>query len=214
MRRPAKASPRWPRRSRTSTSPRLPGASTRRPQRCSRPDAHGAEPPMSAAEPPQIANSAPSGGSEAAKPRAWGDHTSALATVAAFEFRTRIRRISTWVYFAIFGALAMLWIAAAGGAISGAIVSFGSGKVWIDSPYAIAQTFGFLGMASLTVLAAVMGRAIQQDFEYRAEAFFFTAPIPKAAYLGGRFVGAVAVLVVILSSIPIGSALGLLLPGI
>jgi ABC-2 type transport system permease protein len=168
----------------------------------------------SAAEPPQSANSAPPGGSEAAKPRAWGDHTSALATVAAFEFRTRIRRISTWVYFAIFGALAMLWIAAAGGAISGAIVSFGSGKVWIDSPYAIAQTFGFLGMASLTVLAAVMGRAIQQDFEYRTEAFFFTAPIPKAAYLGGRFVGAVAVLVVILSSIPIGSALGLLLPGI
>jgi glutamate-1-semialdehyde 2,1-aminomutase len=32
---------------------------------------------MSAAEPPQSANSAPSGGSEAAKPRAWGDHTSA-----------------------------------------------------------------------------------------------------------------------------------------
>src|SRR5690242_14911623 len=34
----------------------------------------------SAAEPPQSANSAPSGGSEAAKPRAWGDHTSAQRT--------------------------------------------------------------------------------------------------------------------------------------
>ena len=64
--------------------------------------------------------------------------TSAFATIAAFEFRTRIRRISTWVYFAIFAALAMLWAAAAGGAITGAIVSFGSGKVWINSPYAIA----------------------------------------------------------------------------
>jgi len=31
---------------------------------------------VSAAEPPQSANSAPAGGSEAAKPRAWGDHTS------------------------------------------------------------------------------------------------------------------------------------------
>jgi hypothetical protein len=31
---------------------------------------------MSAAEPPQGANSAPAGGSAAAKPRAWGDHTS------------------------------------------------------------------------------------------------------------------------------------------
>ena len=137
-----------------------------------------------------------------------------LATIAAFEFRTRISRISTWVYFAIFGALAVLWVAAAGGVISGAIVSFGSGKIWIDSPYAIAQTFAFLGMAALTVIGAVMGRAVQQDFEHRTEAFFFTAPIRKVDYLAGRFVGAAAVLVVILSSIPLGSALGLLLPGI
>jgi predicted Zn finger-like uncharacterized protein len=34
---------------------------------------------MSAAEPPQGANSAPAGGSAAAKPQAWGDHTSAVA---------------------------------------------------------------------------------------------------------------------------------------
>ena len=140
--------------------------------------------------------------------------TSAFATIAAFEFRTRIRRISTWVYFAIFAALAMLWAAAAGGAITGAIVSFGSGKVWINSPYAIAQTVAFLGMAALTVIAAVMGRAVQQDFEYRTEPFFFTAPIRKRDYLAGRFAGAVAVLVVILSAIPLGSAAGLLLPGI
>jgi ABC-2 type transport system permease protein len=138
----------------------------------------------------------------------------AFTAVAAFEFRTRVARISTWVYFAIFGALAMLWMAAAGGALRNAAVSFGSGKIWIDSPYALAQMFALLGMASLTVIGAVMGRAVQQDFEYRTEAFFFTAPIRKIDFLAGRFAGAVAVLLVILSSIPIGSALGLLLPGI
>ncbi len=41
-----------------------------------------------------------------------------------------------------------------------------------------------------------MGRAVQQDFEYRSETFFFTAPIRQAEYLGGRFLGAIAVLVV------------------
>jgi ABC-2 type transport system permease protein len=138
----------------------------------------------------------------------------ALATIAMFEFRTRVRRISTWVYFSVFFALAMLWVAAAGGAIPGAIVSFGSGKVWINSPYAIAQTVAFLGMAALTVIGAVMGRAVQQDFEYRTEHFFFTTPIRKWHYLGGRFCGAVAVLVLVLSSIALGSALGLFLPGI
>jgi predicted aconitase with swiveling domain len=38
---------------------------------------------MSAAEPPQSANSALSGGSEAAKPRAWGDHASAPVITSA-----------------------------------------------------------------------------------------------------------------------------------
>ena len=137
-----------------------------------------------------------------------------LATIAAFELRSRLRRISTWVYFIVFFALAMMWVAAAGGAVPGAIVSFGSGKVWINSPYAIAQTMALLGMAAVTVIAAVMGRAVQQDFEYRTESFFFTAPIRKWEYLGGRFLGAIAVLVVILSGIALGSALGLFLPGI
>jgi hypothetical protein len=108
----------------------------------------------------------------------------------------------------------MLWTAAAGGAIPSAVVSFGSGKIWVNSPYAIAQTTAFLGMASLTIIAAVMGRAIQQDFEYRIEPFFFTAPIGRRDYLGGRFVGGVGVLAVILASIPLGSVAGLLLPGI
>ncbi|MEO8485008.1 MAG: M1 family aminopeptidase [Betaproteobacteria bacterium] len=138
----------------------------------------------------------------------------AFATIAAFEVRTRLKRLSTWVYFAIFFALAILWVAAAGGAIPGAIVSFGSGKVWINSPFAIAQTVAFLGMAALTVIGAIMGRGIQQDAEYRTESFFHTAPISKLAYLGGRFTGAAVVLLVILSSIALGGFAGLFIPGI
>jgi ABC-type transport system involved in multi-copper enzyme maturation permease subunit len=137
-----------------------------------------------------------------------------LPAIAVFEFRTRVSRISTWVYFAIFGAVAMFWTAAAGGAIAQAHVSFGSAKIWIDSPYALLQMYGFLGMLALTVIAAIMGRAVQQDFEHRTEAFFFTSPIGKGDYLGGRFVAAIGVLVVVLSSIPIGSGLALWLPGI
>jgi len=138
----------------------------------------------------------------------------AFVAIAAFEVRTRLKRLSTWVYFAIFFALAALWVAAAGGAIEGAIISFGSGKVWINSPFAIAQTVVFLGMVALTVIGAIMGRAIQQDAEYRTEPFFHTAPIGKLAYLGGRFAGAVVVLLVILSSIALGGITGLAFPGI
>ena len=44
---------------------------------------------MSAAEPPQGANSAPAGGSAAAKPQARGDHTSTVAAVPVTKARSR-----------------------------------------------------------------------------------------------------------------------------
>jgi hypothetical protein len=138
----------------------------------------------------------------------------AFLAIAVFEVGTRLKRLSTWVYFTVFFVLAMLWVGAAGGAISGAIISFGSGKIWINSPFAIAQTVALLGMVALTVIGAIMGRAIQQDAEHRTEAFFHTAPIGKLAYLGGRYTGAVVVLLVILSSIALGSLAGLAMPGI
>src|SRR4051794_2402626 len=124
--------------------------------------------------------------------------------IAAFEVRMRLQRLSTWVYFVAFLALAMLWTAAAGGAFSSANIVFGSGKVWINSPYAIAQTIAVLGMVGLTVIAALAGRAVQQDFEYRTEAFFFAAPISRWQYLGGRYSGAVVVLMLIFTSIGLG----------
>src|SRR2546428_1852079 len=44
---------------------------------------------MSAAEPPQGANSAPAGGSAAAKPQAWGDHTSTAVTAPVTKAPSR-----------------------------------------------------------------------------------------------------------------------------
>ena len=137
-----------------------------------------------------------------------------LLAIARFEVRTRVKRLSTWVYFVAFFAIAMLWTAAAGGAIANANIIFGSGKIWINSPYAIAQTVAFLGMFGLTVIAALAGRAVQQDFEHRTESFFFTAPISKGQYLGGRYAGALAVLLIVFVSIALGIFAGTLLPNL
>ena len=136
-----------------------------------------------------------------------------LLTIASFEFRSRLKLLSTWVYFLVFMAIALLWIAAAGGLFKDANISFGSGKIAVNSPYAMAQTIAVLGMLGITVMAAVMGRAVQQDVEYRTQSFFFTAPIGKSAYLGGRFLGALGVLLVIFSSVGIGAFIATMLPG-
>ncbi|HEY9068608.1 MAG TPA: hypothetical protein VIO33_26715, partial [Burkholderiaceae bacterium] len=94
---------------------------------------------------------------------------SPLLAIAAFEFRSRARLISTWVYFTIFFALAMLWMAAAGGLFQDANIAFGSAKIAINSPLALMQTTAVLGLLGVTVMAAIMGRAVQQDFEHRMQ---------------------------------------------
>lgn len=136
-----------------------------------------------------------------------------MTSIALFEFKTRVSRLSTWIYFLVFFVLAMLWIAAAGGLFKDANISFGSGKVFVNSPFALAQTVSLLGMFGVIVMAAVMGRAVQQDAEYRSHHFFFTSPISKLEYLGGRFIGAFGVLLVIFASIGLGAWLATLLPG-
>ncbi|MFC0251410.1 ABC transporter permease/M1 family aminopeptidase [Massilia consociata] len=138
---------------------------------------------------------------------------SPLFVIARFEAAQRLRLLSTWIYFGIFLALAMLWMAAAGGVFRDLVVTFG-GRVLINAPRQIALTASFLGCFGVVVVAAVMGRSVQQDFEYEMHHFFFSAPIRKHHYALGRFLGAFATLAVILSSIVLGAWLGTFIPGI
>jgi len=137
----------------------------------------------------------------------------ALFAIASFEARQRLKLLSTWVYFFGFLALAALWAAAAGGAFREFSVSFGA-RVLINAPRQIAISAAVLGSLGVVVAAALMGRSVQQDFEYETHHFFFSAPIPKYAYVLGRFLGAQATLAVVFAPMLLGQLLGSLLPGV
>jgi hypothetical protein len=134
-----------------------------------------------------------------------------LLAIARFEARQRLRLLSTWVYFVLFLALALLWMAAAGDVFKDSHI--GIGKI-INSPRAIMVTASVLGSLGIVIVAAMMGRSVQQDFEYDMHHFFFSAPLRKYQYMFGRFLGAYLVLAVIMSSILLGVALSGLIPGI
>jgi ABC-2 type transport system permease protein len=136
-----------------------------------------------------------------------------MLAIALFEARQRLKLLSTWIYFFMFLALAMLWMAAAGGAFKDANVSFGS-KVFINAPRSIELTVALLGCLGVIVVAAMMGRSVQQDFEYDMHHFFFSAPIRKYQYVFGRFLGAYLTLAVVFSSIVLGAWLGIYIPGV
>ena len=136
-----------------------------------------------------------------------------LGTIARFEISSRLRRASTYVYFVVFFGLAFLMMNVAGGAFPGGAVSIGvGGKANINSPVALHTFITLFAHFGIIVSGAVFGRAVYQDFENGAYPLFFTKPITKAQYLGGRFLGAFVVTLAIFSSLGLGTWLGSLMP--
>ncbi len=136
-----------------------------------------------------------------------------LLRIASFELRRRLRMLSTYVYFAIFFAIGFLWICIAGGAFTGASVDFGAGgKVMINSPTSLLLLMMIGGYLGTIITAAIAGRATYQDIDSGTTSFFYTAPITKLDYLGGRFLGAFLCVMVIYPGLGLGSALAMRMP--
>jgi hypothetical protein len=136
-----------------------------------------------------------------------------LGAIAWFEIVGRLRRVSTYVYFVIFFLLSFLLMNVAGGAFSGGPLNIGvGGKANCNSPFALHAFITMFAHLGIIVTGAIIGRAVYQDFENGAYPLFFTKPITKAQYLGGRFLGALLVTIGIFSSLALGCWLGSLMP--
>jgi ABC-2 type transport system permease protein len=136
-----------------------------------------------------------------------------MFAIALFEARQRLKLLSTWVYFAGFLALAVLWMDGRRRLLQGSQRHLRQ-PVLINSPRSLMFTTSFLGSLGVIVIAAMMGRSVQQDFEYDMQHFFFSAPIRKHQYVFGRFLGAWLTLAVIFTSILLGAWLGSFIPGV
>jgi ABC-2 type transport system permease protein len=127
---------------------------------------------------------------------------SALLAVARFDLREELRRISTWVYFGIFFAIAFGFMASTAGAWPD--FDLGARVLLANSPTMIANLTRGIAILAVPITSAIAGRAVHRDFEARIHPLFFTTPVPKTAYLGGRYLAAVATNLLVLLSIPLG----------
>src|SRR5579864_2495038 len=138
-----------------------------------------------------------------------------ILSILAFEFTRRMRRISTYVYFFVFFGLGLLFVLMSGGEFSDATVDFGTGgKVLVTSPFALNLIITFVSFFGVIVVAALAGQATYQDLDSNSTAFFYTAPITKFDYLAGRYLGSLAVQIVIFMSVGLGVWLGTRMPGL
>jgi len=123
-----------------------------------------------------------------------------------FELKLRFKSVSTYIYFLLAALLPFFSIAARD------FGPVGSGKVFLNSPYAfLLITTQVLAFGSILV-AAIFGPAILRDFNGDTYQLIFTKPISKFGYLVGRWAGSMVTAIFVFSGIAVGTALGTLMP--
>src|SRR5262245_1892128 len=130
-----------------------------------------------------------------------------LWQIFRFEVLFRLRRMSTYVYFLIWFFMMFFSVN---------VRQFGpgsvGGKVLVNSPFILAQAMSTLSIFGLVVMAAIFGTAIYRDFEQDTYQLFFTRPITKLQYLGGRFLGSFVICALIFSGLFLGAMVGAFMP--
>ena len=108
-----------------------------------------------------------------------------------FEVRFQLKRHLTYV-------CALLFFLFGFGAVASDLVVVGGsvGAVNRNAPYVIMQILLAMTFLGIFVTTAFVAGTVQRDFEHDVAGTFFTAPITKAGYLGGRFLGALTVAMV------------------
>lgn len=126
--------------------------------------------------------------------------------VAAFEWRFQWRSPVLWVGFVLFFLLAF------GATTSDQIQIGGQGNVNLNAPYAIARTLGVLGVFAVFVVVAMVAGTVLRDDETGFAPILRSTRLTRWPYLGGRFSGALAAALFVLASVPLGIAVGSLMP--
>jgi ABC-2 type transport system permease protein len=136
--------------------------------------------------------------------------TKVLAQASAvfrFELDYQLSRVSTRIYFAIFFgfALALTFVIFNGARVNG---------YYFNAPIVTSLIMIVASMLSLLVTCGVAGDAATRDVQVRLDSLVYTTPLRKAAYLGGRFLGAFAVTALLLLAVPFGLLLATRIPGL
>jgi ABC-2 type transport system permease protein len=130
-----------------------------------------------------------------------------LSKIAAFEIRYQLRSRLFLVSFLLFFFMAL-------GLTHIFKMSFSGASLNINSPHNILMIVSFLNLTGLFVFTAFAANLVIRDGETRFAPILFSTPITKLDYLGGRFSGALLVILLIMLSVPLGIFAGLWMPSV
>ena len=120
-----------------------------------------------------------------------------LGAVFRFELRMQARRPTTWIYAAVF-------LVSAAGIAANYHQQASTGGSDFNAPVAVAAGLVVATLTGLLLAAALAADAATRDATIRLEPLFFTTPIRRYEYLGGRFLAAFALYALLLAFVPLG----------
>ncbi|MES2648997.1 MAG: M1 family aminopeptidase [Bacteroidota bacterium] len=129
-------------------------------------------------------------------------------TIYVLEFGYQVRRPATWLYFVALLVIAYLIV------IANYSYDARDGYFLLNAPIVIASVTVITSVFWVVIGASVAGDAAARDVQTRMHALTYTAPTNKLAYLGGRFVAAFVLNVLISVGIPIGVLLAMHFSGV
>lgn len=129
-----------------------------------------------------------------------------FASIARFELRYQLRNPVFW-------AVAILFFLLTFGSVTVEQIRIGGGgNIHRNGPFAIAQTMLILSIFYMFVTTAFVANAVVRDDESGFGAMVRTTRVSKAAYLLGRFSGAVAAAAIAFLVVPFAIWLGSFMP--
>ena len=129
--------------------------------------------------------------------------------ILRFELRQQLKAPLFWIVAAVFGTLAF-----ALASTDAVIVGGASGNVLRNAPLVIARLLGVLTVLSIFLVTVFVAGAALRDFDSRTAELFFTTPLSRGAYLGGRFAAGYLAALAVMLACALGVAVGGLMPWI
>ncbi|HWX65120.1 MAG TPA: M1 family aminopeptidase [Rhodanobacter sp.] len=126
-----------------------------------------------------------------------------------FELRQQLKAPLFWIVAVAFGTLAFALTSTDAVVLGGA-----SGNVLRNAPLVIVQLLSVLTVLSILLTTIFVAGAALRDFDHRTSELFFTTPMSRGAYLGGRFAAGYAATLAIMLVCALGVAVGGMMPWI
>jgi len=124
------------------------------------------------------------------------------------ELKRSVKALSFWVSF---GVLFFIAFANVADTTPGRTIVFEYGQKSHNSPLLMTRFLAILTAMGVLFSVMMVARSVARDFSARVHDFYFTTPISKSAYLGGRFCAGLSANILLYLSIVLATILACLI---